>query len=168
MSIFTIQDIDKILLSFCDLIDDYAAIKNINKYYYQLIINNLLYKSLAKLFVHSKSVKYHNSLFIHACQTNNILCEYIIKKFTDINIHMANEYPFQLSCQCGNLNLAKLLINLGKKSDSLIDIHADEEYAFRLSCEYGNLHVALWLCSLSSKYRVLDYIDGRVSYEIKN
>ena len=49
-SIFMIKDIDKIFLLFCDVIDDLIIIKQLNKYYSQLINNNILFQSWIKLY----------------------------------------------------------------------------------------------------------------------
>ena len=41
-------------------------------------------------------VSKNNNLFINACETNNLLHKYLIKKFVDIDIHEYSEYPFQI------------------------------------------------------------------------
>lgn len=134
MSIFSTKDIDIVLITYCDLIDDYTIIKKINKYYYQLITNLFLYKSLMKLILYKRiNFSKHNDLFIYACKTNNILYLYLIRKFVDINIHAKNNCAFRLSCENGHLDVAQWLINLSKQSNfSLINIHADNERVVKI------------------------------------
>lgn len=156
MSIFAIRDIDDILLSFCDIMDDFIIINQLNKYYKQLIIKNILFKSWTELRVFDRENKIYdltknNSLFINACDTNNLMCKYLSKKYIDIDIHANNEYAFQLSCQNGDLDLAQYLVDLGQKSNSLINIHEDNELAFRWSCQNGHLNIAEWLINLGQK-----------------
>jgi hypothetical protein len=89
MSLFKNNDIDTILLFHLDLIDDYAWIKRINKYYYKLISNDHRFKSWLELYLLNKKdpffcVPNYNGLFINACVTNNECRTYLIKKFPDI------------------------------------------------------------------------------------
>ena len=174
MSIFINKDIDRIFINFCDLMDDFITIKQLNKYYERLIGNHFLFGSWKELVLFNKnnnnikfSIQTNESLFVNACRTNNLLCKYLIKKFTNINIHANNELAFKLSCFYGHLNVAQWLIDLSKQSEfSLIDIHTFNEEAFRSSCYNGHLNVAHWLVSLSNKYRILNSTDNKIEYQI--
>jgi Ankyrin repeats (3 copies) len=153
MNIFGNNDIDSILLQYLDLIDDYAHIRQINKYYYNLMSNNSLFIMCEKLYSFNKfnrisMVSKQNSLFINACQTNNLLlCKYLIEKFP-IDIHSWRDFAFQVSCINGRLNIAKWLVNISMGAD-FINIHADCEYAFKFSCENGHIDVVQWLVNIS-------------------
>ena len=88
MSIFIIRDIDNILLSFCDVIDDFIIVNRLNKYYRQLTTNNILFKSWIKLYTFDKKTIMtniiKNELFMNACGTNSL-----------IDIHVYGECAFR-------------------------------------------------------------------------
>ena len=115
MSIFTIKDIDNVLLLFCDVIDDLVVVNRLNKYYNRSINDNILFQSWIKLYEYNKKNRTglatkNDRLFINACRSNNLLYKYLIKKFTDIDIHAYNEYAFESSCENGHLHIAQWLI----------------------------------------------------------
>ena len=72
-----------------------------------------------------------------ACDTNNLLHKYLIRKFVDINIYEFDEYPFRWSCANGYSHIAKWLIDLGKKSNLLVDIHRVMNMRLYQSCAMG-------------------------------
>ena len=155
MSIFTIKDFDNILLSFCDPIDDLIMIKQLNKYYCQIINNNNLFKSWIELYSVTENdfgPTTNNNLFINACATNNLLHKYLIRKFNNINIHEYNEYAFWKSCSNGHLNIVQWLIDLSLMNFPLINIHACNELAFMMCCNNGHLNIAKWLIDLGKKF----------------
>ena len=91
-----------------------------------------------------------NNLFLSACEKGNIIvCNYLINKFNNIDIHTKNYCTFRYSCAYGHLNIAKRLVYLGfQKKFTPVDIHAVHEFAFRYCCDNGHLDVAKWLVNL--------------------
>lgn len=82
-----------------------------------------------------------------------VMCDYLINKFGDINIHAGNFTPinihangkiaFQRSCFNGHLEIVKWLIDLClQKNFTVVNIHTNNDLAFRWSCENGYLEVA--------------------------
>lgn len=70
--------------------------------------------------------------------------------------HWAYSYnvPFELACENGHLEIAKLL----HRNLPNINVHADNEYAFRYACINGHLETAQWLLQHfpTIDYRILD------------
>ena len=171
MSIFNYKYCDEILLHYCDTdIDLCNILIRINKYYYGLINDNDIYKSWISLLNYNKNHRRHskiqNDLFLNACKKRNtVICNYIINKFSDINIHEENEHAFRASCGYGQLEIAKWLIDLDmQKNFTPIDIHAHCETGFRWnrengqhkntfqwSCGNGQLEIAKWLIDLGTQ-----------------
>lgn len=157
MSIFTYKYGDEILLYYNNTdIDLCNILKCINKYYYNLINTNDNHKNLTSLLDYSKknyenTIKFKNRLFLNACEKGNmIICNYLINKFNDIDIHVENEYAFQLSCEHGYLEISKWLVDLSLQKNFIpINIHANNEAAFQKSCMNNHLEVAKWLVNLS-------------------
>ena len=157
MNIFTICDIDDILLTHLNVINDYSSLILVNKYYHNKIINNKLYQLWIYLYDYDKKnkikfIEKHESLFINACKINK-LPKYLFLTFPDINIHAWDEAAFKRSCKFGHLEVAKWLIELGELSHDPVNIHADYEYAFRQSCHNDHLEVAKWLVELGELSR---------------
>lgn len=175
MSIFNYKYVDKILLHHCSWdIDLYYALKCLNKYYYNIINIMDNYNSWILLLDHNKRVRdypknFKNNLFINACEKGNMeICNYLINKFNDIDIHTRNEHAFQLSCKNGYLEVAKWLIDLGmQKNFTPIDIHADDDLAFQWSCERNHLEVAKWLfCfGLKVKFTLRTYENNELYFQ---
>ena len=61
-----------------------------------------------------------------------------------IDISMEDELAFRYSCEKGNLELAKWLLEMKPN----IDISALSDYSFRLACCNGHLHIAKWLLQI--------------------
>lgn len=159
MSIFNYNYGDEILLHFCHMdIDLCNILKCLNKYYYAIVNNNDNYKFLISLLDYSKKscktwTGFKDNLFICAYKKGNMLvCNYLINKFDNINIHSNNEYAFQLSCKNNHFKIAKWLVDIASEGSqenfTPINIHADNELAFKLSCEYDHLEIAKWLIEL--------------------
>ena len=151
MSIFNYEYCDEILLHYCETdIDLYNILKCLNKYYYSIINANDNYKSWISLLnvrlSHDKNV-----LFVKACRGGNIvICNYLLNKFNDINIHAHNEWAFRCSCEFGHLKVSKWLVDLNSQNKfTCVDIHTNSDYAFRWSCTNGHLEVCKWLINLS-------------------
>lgn len=70
--------------------------------------------------------------------------------------YVLTDYFFIHCCENGNLDAAKLLLELD--STKRINIHSDDEHAFTQSCAKGNLHVVKWLIELSClpEYGLID------------
>ena len=168
MSIFNYKYGDEIFLHYCSSdIDLYNSLKYLNKYYYNTVCAIDNYKSWISFLDYSKKKNnkdpknFKNNLFINACGKGNmVICNYLINKFNDINIHAINEFAFQLSCKHGYLEIAKWLLNLSmQKNFTSIDVHANCDLSFRWSCEYGHLEVAKWLIGFGLRIN-LSVING--------
>ena len=137
-----INDLDNLLIDFCDLESDFFNLMRVNKHYYKLIKNNELFMEWNKCYTASPMSYIRNNkdkLFLKSCDIGLLLfSKYLVSKH-NINIHYNREHPFQLSCRSGYLDIAKWLIDLSSKPGStLINIHTDDEYAFKL-------YLLLWL-----------------------
>ena len=161
MSIFNYEYCDELLLHFSAMdIDLYCKLAALNKYYYGIINADDNYKSWISLLNYSEcnfknhlaSTNFQNNLFLSACENENIMiCNYLINKFSDIDIHIENDYAFNFSC-AGNLKISKWLIELPvlfPLKFTPINIHAGDEHPFRTSCRSGSLETAKWLFDLS-------------------
>ena len=84
-----------------------------------------------------------------------------------IDIHAGDEHAFTSACRYGHLEIAKWLLLLGNELSYPINIHIGYGYAFTGACTNNHLEVAKWLCSICDKYNV-DFINGKIEYEIKN
>jgi hypothetical protein len=58
---------------------------------------------------------------------------------------------FAVSCEAGQLEMAKWFLRTKRLSGKKVDIHGYLEEPFRLACKNGYLEVAKWLVSLSKK-----------------
>ena len=159
------RDLDKLLIDFCDLESDYFNLMCINKNYYDLIINNELFKQWKKC----PSIQNKNVLFGKSCELGLLLfSKYLVAKYdVNINIHDRAVYSgmcgwyrytnlFEVSCIDAHLDVAKWLFEMSREKDlsqkldcASIDIHAGNEYLFRHCCMNGDIDVAKWLIDLS-------------------
>lgn len=105
MSMFNNQYGDELLLYFCGTdIDLHNILIRLNKYYYNIINTKDNYKVWISLLnynekYHKNLTKYKNYLFMHACRIGNIvICNYLINKFDDIDIHEYSECAFRWCC----------------------------------------------------------------------
>ena len=59
------------------------------------------------------SINSKNNLFRNACRRGNMaVCNYLINKFNDIDIHEDDDAAFRYSCENGHLEIAKWLVDL--------------------------------------------------------
>ena len=157
-----LADLDDLIINFCDLETDFFNIMRTNKYYYNLIINNELFKQWKSVcfFVEAEDK------FINSCAFNLLpLSKYLVSKY-NIDIHANKEEALRSSCAGGYIDVAKWLINLSMQPGfTLIDIHANREEAFRWSCVNNHLDMAKWLIELSSgpNFKLID-IHARSDY----
>ena len=166
-----INDLDKLLIDFCDLESDFFSFMCINKHYYKLISNNELFMQWKKCYSKVITTKYlvvldssKNALFIKSCKHGLLLfSKYLVSKYA-IDIHYNSEYPLQYSCKKGHINVAKWLIELcSKPGSTLIDIHADADLAFEWSRIGGHLDVAKWLIDLSKTPGYTPFSDDLIA-----
>jgi Ankyrin repeats (many copies) len=152
MSIFQNNDIDTIVLSYLDLLDDYFIIIQVNRYYHKLISNHLQFKLWKELNlpIEKNQISFNkfnkDNLFIKACRTNNLLYRYFITKLKNICTDVY-EYAFQVTCGSGYQDVAQWLITTNK----CIHIDANNFLAFRCACTNGHLNIAKWLINLCAE-----------------
>lgn len=165
MNIFTINDISNRIISHCDPIDDFFKIRLINKYCEKLINCDYLFNELKKLLSYNKKHKlrktsrktsHDNNLFINACKMNSPLCEYLLKKYPNIDIRTNYEELFMWSCKAGNIDIIHLLINMSKHESPDEPVLHDKinkklKEAFQLCCKNGHLDIAKLLIKLSEQ-----------------
>lgn len=143
-----IPDIDPLIVHLLD-IPELLHMMSTNKYFHGIIIKMPLYiqwEYVSNRYNPKTSVEL---IFLHACEKGYL--EYARSLFNryDIDLHCNMEYPFQMCCLSGNLNICKWFIALCEKLDSKVDIHADSELAFIWSFE--NLEISKWLIELGEK-----------------
>lgn len=170
--IFPIPEIECMIIDNLDFPKDVRILMLVNKYYYELIRQNLLFMEFKrfhtnkhKYFLREKSYKekpfdenYHN--FYLACKYHYpLIAKYLLRKYL-INVRENDDYAFRLSCIGGDLNFVKFLFEFDKN----INIHNRNELAFRVSCKYGNLEIAQWLYFLDNKIDV--HTDNEYAFRI--
>ena len=143
-----INDLDNSLIDFCDLELDYCNLMCINKHYNNLISNNQLFNQWKVI----GNTRNRNKLFIKCCKNGFLsFAKYLVFKHT-INIHAYREAAFRYSCENGNLDVAKWLIELSRQPNyKLIDIHINNDSVFFWTCVEDHFDVATWLIELSNQ-----------------
>jgi ankyrin repeat protein len=58
-----------------------------------------------------------------------------------INIHNDNDRPFAVACSGGKIDVVKIFI------ENKFDIHIDDDYALKVSCQRGHLDLVKFLIS---------------------
>lgn len=70
---------------------------------------------------------------------------------------------FQLSCEYGNLEMAKWIYYKCLHSSAKINIKQNNDIAFRMSCENGHIEVAKWLYSIDNK--INHFADDKYAFQ---
>lgn len=145
-----IKDIDIIIINFCYL-NDYRNIICVNKYYYNVIINNPLYLEFKRYKTLRLPHITKDNQFVYSCLRGFIFyIKYLVSRYK-INIHINKDIAFQLSCRHGHIKIAKYLIELGNQSDhGQINIHTNYDYAFKCACVYRHVEIANYLIELGN------------------
>lgn len=81
-------------------------------------------------------------IFGDVCENNQIETVKWLTSLKQINIHVCDDYPFLISCNRGNIEIAKWLYYIDEKCDI--------KSGFIDSCENGHLEIAMWLYSLGN------------------
>lgn len=106
-----------------------------------------------------------NGAFAAACCSGNMeLVNWLLAKFSNINISDSCELPFINACTNGHFMLAKKLLET--KPD--INISANDDKAFKKACENGHVEVIRWLENMfPEKYSVGQpiYIGNGLEYD---
>ena len=137
-----LEDLDSIILSHCDLEDDFFNIMIINRYYCKLVNNDGLFLSWKKLHLSKMRTGYIHHNFQFSCYYGCMLYgKYLLNKYPEINIHAYNDFAFRYSCQNGHLDVAKWLLDLSNKQINSYTINA----VFKWTCATGRLDIAKWL-----------------------
>lgn len=167
--IFPIPEIDSMIIDHLYL-KDFKQLVLVNKYYYEFINNNPIYRDFSK-FVKAKDLELGISnqpekehIFCLACKFD---CPYVTKYIFDrypINIHINHDYPFRLSCIGGNLELVKWLYSLLEKTENLYDYI---RCGFNWACENGHLEVAQYLY-YHNKINIREVNDYAFTHSCKN
>lgn len=162
MSLFNVKDIDRLLLSFCDLLDDYIVIMLVNKYYHALVSNDILFISFKNTqlacnemvdihFIRKTGYKYYTKLFLVACARNNLLlCEYLNNYKGNKFLYSVREVDF-IKCYYKNVEVAKFLLTNKKISFNCGSLNI--YYIFSLCCYEGYTATIKWMvdtCQLLS------------------
>ena len=159
-----INDLDKLLIGFCDLELDFFNLMCINKHYYGLIANNELFMQWNKCHLCVFDINNSISLFVVSCRLGLLLLsKYLVSKYT-IDIHYNGDYVFQICCFNGHLDVAKWLVELTLRSEfKIINIHTSYDYAFRWSCCNGHYNIAKWLIELSKQPGFTPFSDNLIT-----
>lgn len=156
MSIFKYLDIDVKVLSFCDLIDDYPQILLINRYYYNMIMSDEIYKLVIELRqqcsgkMPNRLLSHHETLLMKACYIGNPLYIYLVSTYYfACNVIFSS---FEISCVNGQLSCAQFLhaYNLTHNLFPFDEYHGE---IFRNTCKNGHLTTAQWLLDLIEQNR---------------
>jgi len=91
------------------------------------------------------------NIILAACRNNN-LNDIIQCRQRNFDLHFETEYPLQIACQYGNMDIVKFLVEDGA------NIHADNELAFRWSCSHGKLEIVKYLLE-STNYTINLYAE---------
>lgn len=154
-----IPEIDYMIIGFLDHVVDFKQLTLVNKYYHQLIKNDNIYQDFLKFSkINEKMLaltNFKNShpkeyLFCLACKYNcPFVAKYVFDKYS-IDVHIAYDYAFRLSCLCGNIELVKWLYSLMANREN---IHCMNDLAFQYSCEHGYLEIAKYLYYSDSRLK---------------
>lgn len=157
-------EINEMIFSWLNSIIYLVSMALVNKYYHQVISNNKIYKEFKNFFEDQGTIMIFpygecpntDRIFMKACKYGSLMVlKYIYSKHKNIiDIHTQSEYPFQLSCREGHLEIMKFLLTI----DGQINISADNYLAFKWSCMNGQLEIAKFLYSLDNPRRLaIDY-----------
>jgi hypothetical protein len=69
--------------------------------------------------------------FVEACKCGQMEVAKRLVQDHQVDVHVKNEYAFQLTCRNGYIEIAKWLAH-----DHQVDVHVDCEFAFILACNY--------------------------------
>lgn len=147
MSIFSIVDIDTVLIQYLS-IHDLLCLQKVNKYYYVLLkpfSQELINFNKIKRTVLIPSWIRCNTDLNRAIVINNLLaCEYYIK-YAPLDSLCES---FELCCEYGNVDIIKILISHKVAFDS---------FGFILACNNGHIDIVKYLYSLD--INIIDTFD---------
>lgn len=159
-----IINIEVELLNYLDPIIDFQQLAMINRYYYNIVINNPVFNKFKdfitetkenEIFMFDLDEDLYNSKnisknFIIACKYNYLsIAQYISfhKNYSSYD----SEIGFKWSCLNGHIDVCKWLYSMSIQMKDPINIHTCNEYPFRWSCTKGHIDVSKWLFDLSIK-----------------
>lgn len=172
--LFQIPEIEEIILSYLEIPVDFYQLMLINKYFYEIVNNNIIFsefknfykkeKFLGMMFVgYEDFVSYvatnvyeqiNDQLyrkFLQACKYGYLrTAKYLLEKYIKTNDSVNNVLALLYCCKYGHLEIAQWLYHLDPK----INIHANDELPFRLSCEKGHIEIAKWLYSIYGDIKI--------------
>lgn len=145
--IFPIPEIEQIILNYLDIDMLYQNVLFVNKYFYELIIQDPLYSEFKKFNDRRSFGEMNvNYCIVKACKYDCLLvAKYFFEKFNDEYIENRHlEKSFSHCCKNKNEDGVKWIYKLNK--DFGIDI--DIEFALSRICEYGILSLVDWICKI--------------------
>lgn len=166
----------------------------VNKYYYNLIINEEIYKEFLE-FYKCKDKKFNeikrglmhkidyislgknliHQNFVIACAMGSLhVAKYIYNKH-EINIHYNNELSFAMACAFDRLNIVKWLLKIPHDSPSTIfsypiDIHIQDNLIFKICLgNKGNYKTSKYLLKIdkSNKFKKC-FVGNKLAENVAN
>lgn len=80
MSILPDYDLNKLLVTYLDLTNDYPKMKLVNQFYYRIISQLPMYRAYVDLHLFTKYSFTTKNLFVNACKSNNMTYQYLLSR----------------------------------------------------------------------------------------
>lgn len=156
--LISIPEIEEIILSNVDQINDLVNLVMVNKHFNCIIQKNPIYVDFCTLYRNINEFDIYDgvnvldkqNIFFKACKYGFFfVVRHLLRKFSEkIDIRSNGNRAFLLCCMNGHLKIIKFLYSFAKNSGWNINIHINTDQPFHLSCINNHIKVGKWIYSL--------------------